>query len=165
MSSRASPPTEAVPIVLSIEELDAISLFVKAVAGEMPAIVSGTHTFRTILDAVAERQRVLEPRDQVARLDRFKLMLPKGGPGKLLPLDHSGAELELTELSRNQLLARLGIPPAYFDRCPARLQREHVRWFMTQEEAARPVRLRIVPGANLSAGIAQDQGAASCIRL
>lgn len=103
-------------------------------------------TVQSVLAAVADRQRGLQPSDLLTRLDRFKFVLPRDGHGKLVPARGSGPDLELTELSRNQLLARLGIPAAYYDRCPPRLQREHVRWFMGQDEATRPVRLRIVRG-------------------
>jgi hypothetical protein len=60
-------------------------------------------------------------------------------------------DLVLTDRARTQLLAKLGITSAYFDRCPEDLQRMQVNHFARSNPADRGVLLRTVRGGQVRA--------------
>jgi len=110
--------------------------------------------FNTVLEEVENRFMGLAPYDRYAQLNQFRFKAEKDQFG-LIPFKDSespnGGELHLQEHALKQLCARIGVPFAFFKKCPPALQEFNVAWFMQNLESDKDVMLRMVKGAQVRA--------------
>jgi len=103
--------------------------------------------FNTVLREVESRFKELEPFDRYAQLNHFRF---KAEPDRfgLVPFRDTeapaGGQLRLQDHAMRQLCARIGVPFAFFKKCPPALQEYNVAWFMQRLETEKDVMLRMV---------------------
>jgi len=103
--------------------------------------------FSTVLESVKKRFQEHKPVDRYAQLDRFRFKAEKDN-FSLMPFSDSNlpenAPLALREHALQQLCTRIGVPYAFFKKCPSALQEFNVLWFMQHLNSEKDVMLRIV---------------------
>jgi hypothetical protein len=110
-----------------------------------------------LVDAAMDRRRMLEPVDLVERLDRFQAAFPEDGGARLVALSGgSDRTLELTDHALGQILARLGIPAQYFNRCPSNLQWAQANHWIQNVPGDKNTMLRLVQGNRVRAALSES---------
>lgn len=110
-----------------------------------------------VVAAVQDRHQKLEPVDLVERLDRYQAVFPDEGSAHLLALaGGSDRRLELTDHALGQILARLGIPSQFFDRCPANLRWAIGNHFLQNTQGDKQTLLRLVQGNRVRAALSES---------
>jgi len=99
-------------------------------------------TLQGLIREVAKRRRSLAPVDYRVDLGQVELDVRDGG--LFMHGVRNRNPLRLNDRAKGQLLGRLGIPASHFDRCPSRIQRAELKWFLQNGDHDRRALVRTV---------------------